>query len=626
MSVSDSHIPTGFSSDVLAALEDFDRRIYFQWDLTLDIITLKKPLPNTFYDLSHEAGRTSSQLWLDGFIHPDDVVLLHTYLRIIYSASARFHNRRCKLACKLRLRARNKKDYIWSEIHIITYFKGFAPVMAFGNIRNVQAQKLQQMRFERQAQRDKLTGLLNKETTQARITRYLSGLSPELDREALLLVDADGFKDINDAFGHLFGDAVIQDMGNTISHTFRHTDIIGRIGGDEFVVLFRSVHNVDILRERCAQLIENMRRTYRSDGRELPLSVSIGVAIYPDHGESYTDLFKHADRALYEAKSLGKSRYIFYKSSLLGSASVTNHRSPEDFAALQQKAFRDNMIEFIFMVLYETKSPSATITHSLSMFGMQYNLDRVAIDRYDEITSRYQTAYEWLSPSGVTLQVEEPTKDEADTINLRNEMVLSRYQPTPYGVMSVCGDTAELDERYQSAARALNVRAFAHCLITHGNDTLGCIGFEAARPIDITEEMRRSLSVFAVILGNILLSNQSAKKTATQNKQLRTLLDHFQEMVYVVDKITMQPVYFNQTIRQAIPIASTTMTCYQLFHQRVTPCLGCPVKRLSGEGSEYIECELDNWGCGPTPSRACNLQGEDLKQPLALVVQETTHN
>lgn len=617
------NIPTEFTPDVLAALEEFDRRIYFKWNLENDTITLRQPLPHTFYDLSYLVSHCSSQLWLDGFIHPSDIHLLHTYLRVINAASPRFHDRRCRLSCKMRLRARNKKDYIWSEIHAVTYFKGSKPIVAFGNIKNIQAQKIHELRMERDAKIDKLTGLLNKDAAKACAYQYFATLSPDIDQMALLLIDADGFKDINDTFGHLFGDGVLVEMGNVLTHTFRHTDIIGRIGGDEFIVLLKDVNNIDHLHERCKTLISNMSRSYQSGNRTLPFSVSVGVSLYPDHGLTLTELFKHADRALYESKSRGKNCYTFYKYSLIGMASVTNHRSPEDFIELQQKTFKDNMIEFIFMLLYETKSHTATITQSLHMLGMQFQLDRVAAYDYDSATTNYSTVYEWLSPSGVSLKAN--TEDKAFTAikNLHNQMVISRYQPTPYGVMSICEDTSLLDEQYKDAAKKLNIGAFAYCLISHGTDTLGCVGFESRLPMKFSEEMNKALSTFTVMLGNILLFNQSAKKAQSDNKQLRALLDHMPEIVYVVDKITMEPVYFNETIRQTLHSIATAEPCYQLFHGRSLPCKNCPVKKLSGDGNEYIKLNIDNWGCGKMSSFACNLLADGITQPLALVVQET---
>ena len=618
-------IPTTFDSDVFSALEKFDRRVYFRWDLTTDVLELHGPAHPNSYDIAPRIAPASTILWHSGLLHQEDATILRVYLNTIFCHHIHRPKGSCNHICKLRLRGNGCHEYIWSEIHLITYFDGFMPVVAYGNIRNIQAQKLWQQRIEREAAHDQLTGLLNKDATRLRITKHLASLSPDIDQEALLIIDADGFKEINDSFGHLFGDAVLTDMGNAIMHNFRQSDIKGRIGGDEFLVLFRNISDPEILHDRCQSLIRQLERRYKNGQQELPFSISIGVAQYPQHGTTYQELFKHADRALYESKNLGKNQYTIYRSSLLGQASVTSHRTPKDFEDFQQKAFKDNMIEFIFKLLYETNSPDATISISLGMFGKLFNLARVGLDLYDPDTNQYTTAYEWLSPNGISLKSSERADDTFDSISMRNTLILSGYKATSYGVMSICEDTSKAADRYQPAMAALHLGAFAHCMITHGSDTLGCIGFEYSRPHTIDDECRHALSVFAVILGNILLTSYSDDKLRQQNMQLRSLLDHMQEMIYVVDKITMSPIYFNRSIRQALPDVNAGHPCYQVLHKRSTPCPGCPVLQLSGEGSEYIQCDLNNWDKDrPTCTRACNLHIDkvDDTRPLALVIQE----
>ncbi len=93
---------------------------------------------------------------------PNDLHIFRYFLHKIYHSSSRYWGRTCNQTCKIRIRSHKKTDYLWSEIHIITYFDDHQPVIAFGNLRNIQAQKLWQQRIEHEAFFDKLTGLLNK--------------------------------------------------------------------------------------------------------------------------------------------------------------------------------------------------------------------------------------------------------------------------------------------------------------------------------------------------------------------------------------------------------------------------------------------------------------------------------
>lgn len=629
-------VPKDFTPDVLQQLGELDRLLYFHWDLQTDVISFKKPAASIEYDVPDTLPRASTALWEGKVIYPTDSVRLHTWLRVIFRKGKRHHSsgaQRSTARLRLRVKSEKKRDdgprYVWTEVRMLTYFSSQGPAEAFGTIRNIQSLKLWQERLERKASRDTLTGLLNKGAAQRRIEEYLSALSPRKDHAALLLIDADGFKEINDSFGHLFGDAVLTDMGMVIEKHFRHSDVVGRIGGDEFLVLFRNVPSQKILRNRCQQVVSAMAKTYENGEDKLPFSISIGVSLFPAHGKGYTDLFRHADKALYEAKRCGKNQFVVYRPSLLnaeGSAEVPNGRDPQNDAELQQKAFEDNMLEFIFRLLYETNSPEATIQMSLGMFGKQFQLDRVAIDRYDAMTNTYTNAYEWVSPNGISLRPEAHKKDPdfPNILRQRNKQIAAQYRPTPYGVISRCEDTRLLAPEFQSAAGYLRLGAFAYCLITHGSDTLGCFGFEAARPHTFTMEEFKDLNIFSILLGNILLSANSDATVQAKLKMFSSILDDMQELIYIVDRHTMEPVYYNRTIRQAIVDGDRHKPCYQLFHNRTEPCQGCPVPDLSKNGSEYIQCEVHNWG-KTSLCRACNFtvdKDSDKDPHLVLMIQE----
>ena len=282
------------------------------------------------------------------------------------------------------------------------------------------------------------------------------------------------------------------------------------------------------------------------------------------------------------------------------------------------------MIEFIFKLLYETNSPEATISLTLGMLGQRFNLDRVAIDRFDSYGTQYVNAYEWLSPCGLSLRSENHPTAIDKQIAAHYDIILSQYKPTPYGVMSLCEDTRKLPAKYQDDLKSIKMGFFAHCLISHGSETLGCIGFESTRPLThISTEIINSLSVFSVILGNILLPHDTNNQLQQQNERLCKILDHMQELVYVVDKDTLQPVYYNSAIRQTLSQAANHRTCYQLFHNSKTPCTDCPVKKLSPNGSEYIQTAICNWTDKPTAIRVCNIDWNDESdRHYALVSQE----
>ena len=161
------------------------------------------------------------------------------------------------------------------------------------------------------AETDQLTGLYNKVTTERKIKEYFA---ENPDSQSLLFVlDIDNFKKINDTMGHAFGDEVLREIGQGLKQQFRASDIIGRAGGDEFVILLKHItEDRYVIRE--ARKLENFFKGLQV-GKYTKYSVtsSIGCAVFTKDGEDFETLYKMADEALYKAKQRGKNQLAFYK-------------------------------------------------------------------------------------------------------------------------------------------------------------------------------------------------------------------------------------------------------------------------------------------------------------------------
>ncbi|WP_294159284.1 GGDEF domain-containing protein [uncultured Selenomonas sp.] len=535
-------IPSDFSREVFNMLDDLDQHLYFRWDLTADEVTLHEPLPHRFRELPVHLSHASTQFWTERLIHPEDRPILHAYLHSIFRlGGAKITERTRKASAKLRVR-HHRGSYLWAEVHIITFFEDGVPIVAYGNMRSIQAEKLWQKRMQAKADRDSLTGLLRKDAAIHQMQNCIEGFLPGRDHAALLLIDADGFKAINDNFGHLFGDGVLAEMGRTIRGHFRMTDIKGRVGGDEFLVLLRNTQDIDGIQRHLGRLLTALHHNYQSGGRTLPFSISIGVSLYPEHGTSYHDLFAHADRALYEAKSRGKNQSCIYSPKFFQAAAVTNSRDPESTIDLQMKAFEDNMAEFVLQLFYETNSPEATINYAMSLLGRLYNLDRIVIARCDAKTGRYHDAFEWLGPDGGTLTGPEYTRMARE----RRRMILDDAHPTPYGVISICENTEDLEPRHAKTAYFFGLKAYAYGIIPHGAETMGCIGVECTHPMQIRKELLRSLNLFSVLLGNILLPQDSGLALQRRLALLTDVLNHLPVPCCVIDNTTKEIIFANE--------------------------------------------------------------------------------
>ena len=167
-------------------------------------------------------------------------------------------------------------------------------------------------RLLKRAQRDALTGLYNKKTTEDMIERFLEE-NGEDSYNGLLIMDVDYFKQVNDTYGHIVGDKVLKSFGRLLAKLFREQDIIGRIGGDEFMVLIRNINDVEIARSRVKKLIEEVRALQIPELAGNGITISVGIAYAPDHGTTFMELYRHADTALYQVKRGGRNGFSVYE-------------------------------------------------------------------------------------------------------------------------------------------------------------------------------------------------------------------------------------------------------------------------------------------------------------------------
>ncbi len=179
-----------------------------------------------------------------------------------------------------------------------------------GSAKEITAEKHEQEKLRSEAETDGMTGLLNKTAMQLSCAEHL-GRSEVTDCHALFMIDTDNFKAVNDTLGHGVGDETIQFVAKCIKKVFRENDYVGRMGGDEFMVLMNHA-TVQSAIEKAKSLNDSIRCDVEGEGGKVHISCSIGIAFFAKHGEDYDTLFRAADSALYEAKEAGKDCYRIY--------------------------------------------------------------------------------------------------------------------------------------------------------------------------------------------------------------------------------------------------------------------------------------------------------------------------
>ena len=185
----------------------------------------------------------------------------------------------------------------------------------FGISRDVTAQVRAENALAYQVLHDPVTGLANRAALMDRLSQALVALERQPGRLAVLYVDVDHFKQVNDSFGHQAGDQVLTEVGRRLSLLSRHVDTVARLGGDEFVVLCGALRDDDDVGLIADRIVGGMHAPYVEDGHDLSVTCSVGIVVTSDPLSEPEQLIRDADEAMYEAKQTGRDRYRAFDSS-----------------------------------------------------------------------------------------------------------------------------------------------------------------------------------------------------------------------------------------------------------------------------------------------------------------------
>jgi len=227
------------------------------------------------------------------FSHPDDLTVIDRAFRSILAGHPTTY--------EARMRA-GGSDFVWCKLDVTPIIENGIPVKMIGVITDITALKHRTDRLVHAIHRDDFTHLYNKSYSVERIKDALSQHPDQCC--ALVLTDIDHFKRFNDQYGHSIGDRIILAVANTLRETFRETDIIGRFGGDEFILLVQNIPSREWLAGKLQALIDCREGDFCCTN-------SIGVSVFPQDARDFDSLFKMADQALYQSK-LSNRTYTFF--------------------------------------------------------------------------------------------------------------------------------------------------------------------------------------------------------------------------------------------------------------------------------------------------------------------------
>ncbi len=204
-----------------------------------------------------------------------------------------------------------------AEVNIIALYNDDGTLTNFISVTNdITQKKAQENLIHNLAYFDSLTSLPNRVLFQERVMNRIPFMQRKNKKMALLFIDMDNFKNVNDTLGHVMGDKFLVEVAKTITSVIREQDTLARLGGDEFTIIIEDVESIMDIIPIAEKIVHAFKEPLLIESSKLYTGVSMGISVYPDDGESYEELVKAADTAMYQVKETGKNNFQFYTRSM----------------------------------------------------------------------------------------------------------------------------------------------------------------------------------------------------------------------------------------------------------------------------------------------------------------------
>lgn len=279
----------------------------WKFDISTQAITWSDEMYRIF-DIDPQNTRSRRKLFME-IIHPEDL----SYVKEIHYQAQKKH---IPFETTHRVSLKNGTlKYIYAKA--MTYYDDNQNAISImGTVQDVTEQKMVEKQVEFLAHHDILTELPNRMLAQSRCEQSIAYAKRNKSKVALLFIDLDDFKTINDSLGHLAGDTMLKMVANRLKKYIRQTDTLSRQGGDEFLMMLTDVEDADDVSTVAQKLLREFEKPFQLDTHNISSSISIGIALYPDDGRYFEALLQCADTAMYKAKEAGRNTYCFFTETM----------------------------------------------------------------------------------------------------------------------------------------------------------------------------------------------------------------------------------------------------------------------------------------------------------------------
>lgn len=482
--------------------------IIFEWDILRDTLEFSPNWKKRFgYDAIDK--NISGRIPLSQNIHPEDMpafakIMKDTAAGVPYSETE--------------FRIRNLVgSYFWSRIRATAQYNADGlPIKAVGVIVDIDEEKKQKQELMQQAHYDVLTGIYNKATINALVEQRMQGKYSSgnglPDYHALLIIDVDYFKAVNDNYGHLCGDSVLSDVAAALKGNVRSGDLVGRIGGDEFLVYLPEVMDEAAVCHKTEQIMQALS-CIRPEAGAQNITCSIGVAVLSRSQNDYEILYQAADSALYQQKNNGRNGFTFYEpemGEMVPSQSVT--AVGNSIVSDEGNVADEWLAQYAFRTLYEAKDTEATLDRLLEIIGRSFDVSRAYIFESSEDGCRCSNTFEWCG-DGVAPQI-----DTLQNIAYVDELGDYLKNFDEHGIF-YCHDIESLHPDVYAVLEPQGIRSMLQCAMLDEGEFVGYVGFDECRENRAWNE--RQIAAFkltADVLSTFLIKLREKQRRRKQHE------------------------------------------------------------------------------------------------------------
>lgn len=277
----------------------------WDWNVQLDTVVFSQRYKE-MAGYTDEDIAADEEAWRNR-IHPDDRKAVDAELRAYLEGHAKSYCNEHRVICR-----DGQVKWVLARGMIVSRTPDGKPLRMIGTHADITERKNMEERMRHMAHHDLLTGLPNRTLINERLQQAVIKARRDKAHMAVMFLDLDKFKPVNDTLGHEVGDLLLKQVAGRLSGSVRASDTVARLGGDEFVVLLHAVDHEKDAAVVAGKMLHALNQPFLVDGHDISISGSIGIAVYPQHGEDEKLLLINADIAMYQAKKNGRNEYRFF--------------------------------------------------------------------------------------------------------------------------------------------------------------------------------------------------------------------------------------------------------------------------------------------------------------------------